>query len=51
MMKNEVSLEARCQFIGHEIENVNVVIYSNKFNVDELAEKTAGVLGRISKYI
>ena len=51
MMKNGVSLEARCQFIGHEIENVNVVTYANKFNVDELAEKTAGVLGRVSKYI
>lgn len=36
-MKNGVSLENRCQFIGHEIENVNVAIYTNKINVDELA--------------
>lgn len=37
LMKNGVSLENRCQFIGHEIENVNVAIYTNKINVDELA--------------
>ena len=47
MMKNGVSLEARCQFIGHEIENVNVVTYANKFNVDDLAEKTAWVVGKV----
>ena len=49
MMKNGVSLEARCQFIGHEIENVNVVTYANKFNVDELAEKTSAVISKIVK--
>jgi len=37
LMKNGVSLENRCQFVGHEIENVNVAIYANKINVDELA--------------
>ena len=37
LMKNGVSLEQRCQFIGHEIENVNVAVYANKFNVDALA--------------
>ncbi len=51
MMKNGVSLEARCQFIGHEIENVNVVTYANKFNVDELAEKTSRVISKILFYI
>lgn len=51
MMKNGVSLEARCQFIGHEIENVNVVTYANKFNVDELEEKTLAVIGKIVSYI
>jgi integrase len=51
MMKNGVSLEARCQFIGHEIENVNVVTYANKFNVDELAEKTSGVIRKVLNFI
>lgn len=37
LMKNGVSLEQRCQFIGHEIENVNVSIYTNKLDIDTLA--------------
>ncbi len=37
LMKSGVSLENRCQFIGHEIENVNVSIYTNKINIDALA--------------
>ena len=37
-MKNEVPYEPRCQFLGHEIESVNVATYSNKFSVDRLAE-------------
>ena len=37
LMKNGVGLENRCQFVGHEIENVNVSIYTNKINIDALA--------------
>ena len=47
LMKNGVSLENRCQFIGHEIENVNVAIYTNKINVDELA---AAILPTLEKF-
>lgn len=36
-MRNEVSLEHRCQFIGHELDNVNVAIYTKQINIDELA--------------
>ncbi|MBR8150493.1 phage integrase SAM-like domain-containing protein [Burkholderia vietnamiensis] len=37
-MKEGVPFEPRCQFFGHEIENVNVATYSKKFSVDQLAE-------------
>lgn len=47
LMKNNVSLEHRCQFIGHEIENVNVSVYTNKLNVDALA---AAVFPTIEKF-
>lgn len=38
LLKDKVSLEHRCQFIGHELENVNVAIYTEALTVDELAE-------------
>lgn len=39
LMKTEkVSIEVRCQLIGHEFESINNTIYSNKFSVKELAE-------------
>ena len=47
LMKNGVSLENRCQFIGHEIENVNVSIYTNKINIDALA---AAVFPTLEKF-
>ncbi|KJA09480.1 hypothetical protein RP29_16050 [Acidovorax temperans] len=47
LMKSGVSLENRCQFIGHEIENVNVSVYTNKLNVDALA---AAVFPTIEKF-
>lgn len=40
MKANKVSIEARCQILGHEFDNVNSAIYSNEFNIDELAEET-----------
>lgn len=38
LMKNKVSLEHRCQLIGHELENVNVTVYTEKIGIDEMAE-------------
>ena len=47
LMKNGVSLEQRCQFIGHEIDNVNVSIYTNKLDIDTLA---AAVFPTLEKF-
>ncbi|QIL78559.1 site-specific integrase [Diaphorobacter sp. HDW4A] len=38
LLKDKVSLEHRCQLIGHELDNVNVAIYTETLTVDELAE-------------
>ena len=38
LMKNKVSLEHRCQLIGHELDNVNVSVYTEKIGIDEMAE-------------
>ncbi len=37
-MKEGVPFEPRCQFFGHEIENVNVATYSNKFSIEQIAK-------------
>ena len=37
LMELGVSLEHRCRFAGHEIENVNVQTYTKTIGVDELA--------------
>lgn len=51
LIKEKVPLEARCQFIGHEIEHVNVAIYGEEMPLDELAalvipvqEKLMGII-------
>lgn len=38
--KNKVSIEARCQILGHEYDNVNSEIYTEEFTIDELTEMT-----------
>lgn len=35
----KVDLETRCQYFGHELDNVNVQIYSKQLPVDELFER------------
>lgn len=37
LLNNNISLESRCQLIGHELDNVNVAIYTKKINIDDLA--------------
>ncbi len=36
LLKNDVQYEPRCQFIGHEIDDTNVAIYSKEYTEDEL---------------
>lgn len=36
LLKNNVPYEPRCQFVGHEIDDTNVAIYSKEYNEDEL---------------
>jgi site-specific recombinase XerD len=38
LLENDVSMEARCQFIGHEIGSVNITTYTNKISVDALGK-------------
>lgn len=35
-MKNNIAFEPRCQVMGHEIDNVNVGIYTNEFSIEQL---------------
>lgn len=37
-LKSAINIEPRCQFFGHELENVNVTTYSNRFQIEEMAE-------------
>lgn len=40
MKRFGVDVEARCQILGHEFDNVNSNIYSNEFTIDYLGEIT-----------
>ena len=51
LMRNKVSLENRCQFIGHELEHVNVATYTTSLNIDELAATVFPTLGAISEIV
>jgi integrase len=50
-MKNKVQYELRCQFLGHEIEDTNVAVYSKEFNIDELFEGTNAARQKIANLI
>lgn len=51
LMKNGVSLEYRCQFVGHELDNVNVSVYTNTINIDALAMKIFPALDKIKELV
>ncbi len=38
LLENDVSMEARCQFIGHELGSVNITTYTNRISVDALGK-------------
>jgi site-specific recombinase XerD len=51
LMRNGVSLEHRCQFVGHELDNVNVSVYTNTINIDELAATIVPALNSIAELV
>lgn len=51
LLQNGVGLEQRCQFVGHEIDNVNVAIYTKPLSVDELANAVFPTLGTIAETV
>jgi site-specific recombinase XerD len=51
LLRNKVSLEHRCQFIGHELDNVNVAVYTNSINIDDLAVSVFPTFDSIVKIV
>ena len=51
LLRHKVSLEHRCQFIGHELDHVNIAVYSNLINVDELANSVIPTFNAIVKIV
>lgn len=51
MKKNGVDVEARCQILGHEFDNVNSNIYSNEFTIEYLEEVSNKSFEIISKIV
>lgn len=51
LMELGVSLEHRCRFAGHEIENVNVQTYTKTISVDELAAAVFPGLNTIAETV
>lgn len=47
LMHNKMPIEARSQMLGHELETVNVAVYSTDYNVDELHLLTVNTIAEI----
>ena len=47
LLKNDVPYEPRCQFIGHEIDDTNVAIYSKQYTEDELNKYVSSLQHKI----
>ena len=48
-LRHKVSLEHRCQMLGHEIDNVNMAIYTQKIDVEEIASAVFPTLDTIAE--
>jgi site-specific recombinase XerD len=48
LLQNGVNLEHRCQFVGHELDNVNVTTYSKIIGIDDLAAQVFPALDIIA---
>lgn len=51
LLKNKIPIDARCQFIGHEIDSVNVQVYASKLTIDELHDVITPVQDRILELV
>jgi integrase len=51
LLQNNVSIEHRCQFVGHELNNVNVNVYSKTVSVDDLAKTIFPALDEIKALV
>ena len=51
MKRFGVDVEARCQILGHEFDNVNSNIYSNEFTIEHLEEVTKETFESIYKIV
>ena len=47
--KSGVDFEPRCQFFGHEVDNVNLNFYTNKFTAGELFKLTQKIQMQLFK--
>jgi len=47
LLQKEIPFEARCQYIGHEIDHVNVATYGKKFSTAKLASLIIPVQERL----
>jgi len=51
-MENEgIQIEARCQMVGHELDNVNVTVYARKYTTKDLAKLVNPVQEEILRII
>ncbi|AVF39967.1 hypothetical protein AL486_09820 [Pandoraea apista] len=50
-MKNKVQYEIRCQCFGHDIEDTNVAVYTQDFNIEELFEGTNAARQKVANLI
>lgn len=48
-LNKDISIEVRCQFFGHELDNVNVQIYSKKIPIQKVCNETEAVQVQIMK--
>lgn len=47
MKKQKIQIEARCQMIGHELDNVNETVYASSYSTEDLANLVIPVQQKI----
>ena len=46
-MEDDVSLEKRCQFLGHAVDHVNTSVYGKKFSISSIHSAVANTQKKI----